>query len=77
MGERTELNRERLRPVVHVTSRIEGSDLGTAIARQAQSRADKESSDEDQTKWGAPGFGFREVCLGTITSAFRTIRGRS
>jgi hypothetical protein len=28
MGERTELNRERLRPVVHVTSRIEGSDLG-------------------------------------------------
>ncbi len=33
MGERTELDRERLRPVVHVTSRIEGSDLGTAIAR--------------------------------------------
>jgi CzcA family heavy metal efflux pump len=32
-GERTELDRERLRPVVHVTSRIEGIDLGTAIAR--------------------------------------------
>ena len=35
-GERTELDRERLRPVVHVTSRIEGSDLGTAIARIKQ-----------------------------------------
>jgi CzcA family heavy metal efflux pump len=33
MGERNELARERLRPVVHVTSRIEGIDLGTAIAR--------------------------------------------
>ncbi|HEV3111371.1 MAG TPA: efflux RND transporter permease subunit [Candidatus Binataceae bacterium] len=33
MGERNELDRERLRPVVHVTSRIEGSDLGTAIGR--------------------------------------------
>ncbi len=33
MGERTELDRERLRPVVHVTGRIEGSDLGTAMAR--------------------------------------------
>jgi CzcA family heavy metal efflux pump len=36
MGERTELARERLRPVVHVTSRIEGIDLGTAIARVKQ-----------------------------------------
>jgi len=32
MGERTELARERMRPVVHVTSRIEGGDLGTAMA---------------------------------------------
>jgi len=32
-GERTELDRERLRPVVHVTARIEGTDLGTAMAR--------------------------------------------
>ncbi len=37
MGERTELNRERLRPVVRVTSRIEDTDLGTAIARVKQS----------------------------------------
>lgn len=40
MGERTELARERLRPVVHVTSRIEGSDLGTAIARVKNSLKD-------------------------------------
>jgi CzcA family heavy metal efflux pump len=33
MGEQTELDRERLRPVVHVTSRTEGVDLGTAMAR--------------------------------------------
>jgi CzcA family heavy metal efflux pump len=33
MGERTELDRERLRPVVRVTSRIEGIDLGAAIGR--------------------------------------------
>jgi hypothetical protein len=33
MGERTELARERLRPVVHVTARLEGGDLGTAMAR--------------------------------------------
>jgi len=33
MGQRNELDRERLRPVVHVTSRIKGTDLGTAIAR--------------------------------------------
>lgn len=32
-GEKTELNRERLRPVVHVTARLEGVDLGTAMAR--------------------------------------------
>jgi CzcA family heavy metal efflux pump len=32
-GERTELDRERLRPVVHVTARVENTDLGTAIAR--------------------------------------------
>ncbi len=36
MGERTELDRERLRPVVHVTSRIEGIDLGTAMDRVKQ-----------------------------------------
>ncbi len=36
MGERTELDRERLRPVVRVTSRIEGVDLGSAIARIQQ-----------------------------------------
>ncbi len=33
MGEQTELDRERLRPVVHVTARTEGVDLGTAMAR--------------------------------------------
>lgn len=33
LGERTELDRERLRPVVHVTARLSGIDLGTAIAR--------------------------------------------
>jgi multidrug efflux pump subunit AcrB len=32
-GERTELDRERLRPVVHVTARVENTDLGTAIDR--------------------------------------------
>ncbi|MGB6555460.1 MAG: efflux RND transporter permease subunit, partial [Candidatus Binataceae bacterium] len=32
-GERTELNRERLRPVVHVTARLAGVDLGTAMNR--------------------------------------------
>ncbi|HUY39469.1 MAG TPA: efflux RND transporter permease subunit [Candidatus Binataceae bacterium] len=32
-GEKTEMNRERLRPVVHVTARLEGSDLGTAMDR--------------------------------------------
>ncbi|MHB8382697.1 MAG: efflux RND transporter permease subunit [Candidatus Binataceae bacterium] len=32
-GEKAELNRERLRPVVHVTSRLEGIDLGTAMSR--------------------------------------------
>jgi CzcA family heavy metal efflux pump len=31
LGETAELNRERLRPVVRVTSRVEGTDLGTAI----------------------------------------------
>jgi multidrug efflux pump subunit AcrB len=31
-GTRTELQRERLRPVVHVTARVEGTDLGSAIA---------------------------------------------
>jgi multidrug efflux pump subunit AcrB len=36
MGERTELDRERLRPVVHVTSRVEGTDLGTAMAQVKQ-----------------------------------------
>jgi CzcA family heavy metal efflux pump len=36
MGERTELARERLRPVVHVTARLEGGDLGTAMARVKQ-----------------------------------------
>ena len=30
-GEKAELNRERLRPVVHVTARLEGVDLGTAM----------------------------------------------
>jgi CzcA family heavy metal efflux pump len=33
LGERPELDRERLRPVVHVTARLEGIDLGTAMAR--------------------------------------------
>jgi multidrug efflux pump subunit AcrB len=32
-GIRAELARERLRPVVHVTARVEGVDLGSAIAR--------------------------------------------
>jgi CzcA family heavy metal efflux pump len=33
MGESTELDRERLRPVVYVTARVENIDLGTAIER--------------------------------------------
>jgi CzcA family heavy metal efflux pump len=33
LGEANELDRERLRPVVHVTARVEGIDLGTAIAQ--------------------------------------------
>jgi CzcA family heavy metal efflux pump len=33
IGEAAELNRERLRPVVRVTARVEGIDLGTAISR--------------------------------------------
>ena len=33
LGERPELNRERLRPVVHVTARLAGVDLGTAMTR--------------------------------------------
>ncbi len=33
LGATTELARERLRPVVGVTARVEGTDLGTAIAR--------------------------------------------
>jgi len=37
LGEPTELARERLRPVVHVTARVEGTDLGTAVARVKQS----------------------------------------
>jgi CzcA family heavy metal efflux pump len=32
-GETSELNRERLRPVVRVTARVEGTDLGSAIKR--------------------------------------------
>ncbi|MGH7915105.1 MAG: efflux RND transporter permease subunit, partial [Candidatus Binataceae bacterium] len=32
-GETTELARERLRPVVHVTARLEGVDLGTALGQ--------------------------------------------
>ena len=32
LGKSVELDRERLRPVVHVTARVEGIDLGTAIA---------------------------------------------
>jgi CzcA family heavy metal efflux pump len=31
LGERAELDRERLRPVVHVTARLSGIDLGTAM----------------------------------------------
>ena len=37
LGAPTELARERLRPVVHVTARVEGTDLGTAVARAKQS----------------------------------------
>jgi multidrug efflux pump subunit AcrB len=37
LGGPTELARERLRPVVHVTARVEGTDLGTAVARVKQS----------------------------------------
>ncbi|HLH75741.1 MAG TPA: efflux RND transporter permease subunit [Candidatus Binataceae bacterium] len=33
LGESTELDRERLRPVVHVTARISGTNLGVAMAR--------------------------------------------
>jgi CzcA family heavy metal efflux pump len=33
LGKRAELNRERMRPVVHVTARLAGIDLGTAMAR--------------------------------------------
>jgi multidrug efflux pump subunit AcrB len=33
LGEAAELNRERLRPVVRVTARVDGTDLGTAIKR--------------------------------------------
>jgi CzcA family heavy metal efflux pump len=36
IGERNEMERERLRPVVRVTSRIEGVDLGTAMDRLKQ-----------------------------------------
>jgi multidrug efflux pump subunit AcrB len=32
MGEQTELDRERMRPVVHVTARVEGTDLGAAAS---------------------------------------------
>jgi multidrug efflux pump subunit AcrB len=32
MGEQTELDRERMRPVVHVTARVEGIDLGAAAS---------------------------------------------
>ena len=40
LGEAAELNRERLRPVVRVTARVEGIDLGTAINRvQARLRS--------------------------------------
>jgi len=35
LGESSELNRERLRPVMRVTARVEGTDLGTGI-RQVQ-----------------------------------------
>jgi multidrug efflux pump subunit AcrB len=37
LGEASELDRERLRPVVKVTARVEGMDLGSAI-RQAQAK---------------------------------------
>jgi len=33
LGEAAELNRERLRPVVRVKARVEGTDLGTAVGR--------------------------------------------
>jgi len=33
LGVRAEMNRERLRPVVHVTARLAGIDLGTAMTR--------------------------------------------
>ena len=33
LGEQSELDRERMRPVVRVTARVEGIDLGTAMAR--------------------------------------------
>ena len=40
LGEAAQLNRERLRPVVRVTARVEGTDLGTAINRvQARLRS--------------------------------------
>jgi CzcA family heavy metal efflux pump len=39
LGERAELDRERLRPVLHVTARLSGTDLGTAIARVKDSLA--------------------------------------
>ena len=37
LGETAELDRERLRPVVRVTARVEGTDLGTAI-KQVQAK---------------------------------------
>jgi len=33
LGEQSELARERLRPVVHVTARVEGADLGTVMTQ--------------------------------------------
>jgi multidrug efflux pump subunit AcrB len=36
LGERSEIARERQRPVVHVTARLENLDLGTAISRVRQ-----------------------------------------
>ena len=36
LGKRAELSRERMRPVVHVTARLAGIDLGTAMARVQQ-----------------------------------------
>jgi multidrug efflux pump subunit AcrB len=33
LGERAELDRERLRPVIHVTARLSGTDLGSAMAQ--------------------------------------------